>query len=544
MTQRKKGSSSRLSRRSFLGSTAALGALATRPAVGRPRGAQTREELDVREKSLAELQSMMDDGAASSELLVSAYLERIDLLDRGTRGLRSVLETNPEAMDVARELDLERAAGGARGPLHGIPILLKDNIDTADRMTTTAGSLALEGSIAPQDSTVAARLREAGAVLLGKANLSEWANFRSNDSSSGWSGRGGQCRNPYVLDRNPCGSSSGSGAATSANLAAAAIGTETNGSIVCPSSACGLVGIKPTVGLVSRAGIIPISVAQDTAGPMTRTVADAAAVLTAIAGGDPRDPMSMQNQPGVDYTESLDEAGLEGRRIAVLSGVRGRDRHVDEMLDETIDVLRRAGATVIDEEIEFDRQIGQKSYEAMLYEFKDGLRSYFATLGADAPLKTLADVIAFNESNADRELLYFDQSILHAAEEKGPLTEEAYAKARKEATNGAQEGIDRAVEKHRLDAILGPTGGPAWVTDLIGGDHFTGVSSSSPAAISGYPNVTVPAGDAFGLPMGVSFFGPAWSEPTLIAIAFAFERLTQKRRPPQRLATLDLNAPL
>ncbi|MEM1249743.1 MAG: amidase [Acidobacteriota bacterium] len=531
-----------ISRRGFLGSAAALGALATTSST--PSSAQPAEELDVREKSFTDLQSMMSSGAATSETIVGVYLERIELLDRGSRGLRSVIETNPEAIDVARELDRERAAQGPRSPLHGIPILLKDNIDTADRMTTTAGSLALEGSVAPQDSTVAARLRSAGAVLLGKANLSEWANFRSEGSSSGWSGRGGQCRNPYVLDRNPCGSSSGSGAATSANLTAAAIGTETNGSIVCPSSACGLVGIKPTVGLVSRAGIIPISVAQDTAGPMTRTVADAAALLTVLAGSDPRDPASEQRQPAADYSESLDKGSLEGRRIALMGGSRGRNRHVDAMLDETLEVLEKAGATLVDAEIEFDRQMNRNSYQAMLYEFKEGLRQYFATLGPNAPVKTLADVIAFNEANAGRELPYFDQSIMLAAEEKGPLTDSEYREAREQATQAARKGIDDAFEKYELDAILGPTGGPAWVTDLVGGDHFTGVGSSSPAAISGYPNITVPGGHAFGLPMGVSFFGQAWTEPQLIAIAYAFESLTRKRREPQRLASLDLNAPL
>ena len=501
--------------------------------------------FELSELTIADLQDQMGSGALSSERILGLYLERIEDIDRGAAKLRSILEINPDALEIARELDRERAAGNVRGPMHGIPVLLKDNIDTADQMTTTAGSLALEGSRAPRDSTVAANLRAAGAVLLGKANLSEWANFRSNESSSGWSGRGGQCRNPYALDRNPCGSSSGSGAATSANLTSVAIGTETNGSIVCPSSANGLVGIKPTVGLVSRAGIIPISAAQDTAGPMARTVTDAATLLTAIAGADPRDALSTEKQPGLDYTTGLNAAELRGKRIGIMEGVRGRNEYADLLLDEAKEALESAGATVLEDEgIEFDQNMGQKSYEAMLYEFKDGLRKYFATLGPQAPVKSLADVIAFNEEHQGRELHYFDQDIMLLAETKGSLDDPEYKDARKESTQLARAGIDKACKRLKLDAIMGPTGGPAWVTDLVGGDHFTGVGSSSPAAISGYPNITVPGGHAFGLPMGVSFFGPAWTEPRLIAIAYAFEQATKHRTAPTLRPTIDLTEPL
>ncbi len=509
------------------------------------QGQSPPPSFDLAEVTCAELGERQESGELTSERIVQLYLERIEEIDAGAVELRSVIETNPDALAIARELDSERAQGRVRGPLHGIPVLLKDNIDTNDHNTTTAGSLALEGSIPSRDSTVAARLRSAGAVLLGKSNLSEWANFRSNNSSSGWSARGGQCRNPYALDRNPCGSSSGSGAATSANLTALAIGTETNGSIVCPASANGLVGIKPTVGRVSRAGIIPISIEQDTAGPMTRTVRDAALLLEAIAGEDPRDAHT-QGAPALgDLAASLQPGALRGKRIGVMGAVRGRNAHVDEVLDSAIAALRDGGAVVLDDaKIEFDREMGRHSFEAMLHEFKDGLAKYFGTLPDGARVRSLADVIAFNEENADRELRYFGHDLMLQAEEKGPLTDDAYKEARSKATKLAREGIDKALKKHRLDAILGPTGGPAWTTDLVGGDHFTGVSSSSPAAISGYPNVTVPAGHAFGLPMGVSFFGASWSEAKLVQIAYAFEQATLHRKAPQFLRTLELNAPV
>ncbi len=544
---------------------AAAGALGAAAVVG--AGCSTSErEADIRsgdgsdsevsgfeleEATIAELGSQMASGERTSAEITRLYLERIESLDRQGPSLCSVIETNPDALAIAGQLDAERAAGNVRGPLHGVPILLKDNIATADRNTTTAGSLALEGSISDQDAFVAAQLRRAGAVLLGKANLSEWANFRSNRSSSGWSARGGQCRNPYVLNRNPCGSSSGSGAATSANLCAAAVGTETDGSIICPSSANGLVGIKPTVGMVSRSGIVPISAVQDTAGPMARTVADAAALLSGMTGADPRDDATAASPTPTDLTRHLSElrsADLIELRSADLSGLRigigrqffDRDSRVDGVMEEAIEVLAGLGAEIVDPApIPHRGEVGRREYEAMLYEFKAGLNDYLAGLGDDAPVASLADVIAFNEANAEREMPFFGQEILIEAEGKGPLTEAAYQTARDTANRlSREEGLDAALAQHRLDAILGPSGGPAWVTDLVHGDHFS-VGSSGAAAVAGYPNVTVPAGHVHGLPVGVSFFGAAWSEPTLIRIAWAFEQATEHRRPPRFRARVD-----
>ena len=499
--------------------------------------------FELEEVTITELGRQMAAGERTSAEITRLYLDRIEALDRQGPTLRSVIETNPEALEIAGRFDRERAAGDVRGPLHGIPILLKDNIATADRTTTTAGSLALEGSIPPQDAFVAAQLRRAGAVLLGKANLSEWANFRSNRSSSGWSARGGQCRNPYVLGRNPCGSSSGSGAATSANLCAAAVGTETDGSIICPSSANGLVGIKPTVGLVGRRGIVPISAVQDTAGPMARTVADAAALLSGMTGRDSRDAATAASPAPTDLTRHLGEPGasdLSGLRIGVGRQFFDRDSRVDEVMEEAIEVLGRLGARIVDPvEIAHRGEVGRHEYEAMLYEFKAGLNAYLAELGDGAPVASLADVIAFNEANAEREMPFFGQEILIEAEGKGPLTEAAYQAARGTANRlSRDEGLDAALAEHRLDAILGPSGGPAWVTDLVHGDHFS-VGSSGAAAVAGYPNVTVPAGTVHGLPVGVSFFGAAWSEPTLIRIAWAFEQAAPHRQPPRFRARVD-----
>ena len=515
--------------------------------------------FELEEATIAELGSQMASGERTSAEITRLYLERIEALDRQGPTLRSVIETNPDALEIAEGLDAERAAGNVRGPLHGVPILLKDNIATADRNTTTAGSLALEGSISQRDAFVAARLRRAGAVLLGKANLSEWANFRSNRSSSGWSARGGQCRNPYVLSRNPCGSSSGSGAATSANLCAAAVGTETDGSIICPSSANGLVGIKPTVGMVSRSGIVPISAVQDTAGPMARTVADAAALLSGMTGADPRDDATAASPTPTDLTRHLSElrsadlselrsAGVSEQGAADLSRLRigvgrqffDRDSRVDQVMEEAIQALASLGAEIVDSvSIPHRGEVGRHEYEAMLYEFKAGLNEYLAGLGDDAPVASLADVIAFNEAHAEREMPFFGQEILIEAEGKGPLAETAYQTARGTANRlSREEGLDAALEEHRLDAILGPSGGPAWVTDLVHGDHFS-VGSSGAAAVAGYPNVTVPAGHVHGLPVGVSFFGAAWSEPTLIRIAWAFEQATKHRRPPRFRARVD-----
>lgn len=499
--------------------------------------------FELEEVTIAELGRRMAEGERTSREITGLYLDRIEALDDQGPRLRSVIETNPDALEIAEELDRERAAGTVRGPLHGVPILLKDNIATADRTTTTAGSLALEGSIPPRDAFVTARLRQAGAVLLGKANLSEWANFRSQRSSSGWSARGGQCRNPYVLSRNPCGSSSGSGAATSANLCAAAVGTETDGSIICPSSANGLVGIKPTVGLVSRSGIVPISAVQDTAGPMARTVADAAALLSGMTGRDPLDEATAGSPVPTDLGRHLEEAGaadLSGVRIGVGRQFFDRDSRVDAVMVEAIEALRSLGAEIVDPvEIAHRREVGRHEYEAMLYEFKAGLNQYLAGLGDDAPARTLADVIAFNEAHAAEEMPYFGQEILIEAEAKGPLTEAAYLTARGEASRlSREEGLDAVLSELRLDAILGPSGGPAWVTDLVHGDTFS-VGSSGAAAVAGYPNVTAPAGYVHGLPVGVSFFGHAWSEPTLIRIAWAFEQAAPHRRPPRFRATVD-----
>ena len=500
----------------------------------------------VEEASLDALLDALRAGRLSARAVTDACLARIDALDRQGPTLRSVIEVNPEARAAADALDGARAAGGRPGPLHGVPILLKDNVGTADRMTTTAGSLALRGSIPSADASVARRLREAGAVLVGKANLSEWANFRSTRSSSGWSARGGQCRNPYALDRNPCGSSSGSAAAVAASLVPAAIGTETDGSIVCPASANGIVGIKPTVGLVSRTGIIPIAHSQDTAGPMARTVRDAAVLLGVLAGPDPRDPATAGSEVHGrrDYTPYLDADGLAGARIGVARGLAGFHEQVDRLLGRAIDAMRARGAEIVDP-VALSHTRGALALaerEVLLYEFKADLNAYLAALGPDAPVRSLAELILFNRRQASEEMPYFGQERFEEAEARGPLSEPGYRNARRAARRLSREdGIDRAMEAHGLDAIVAPTGGPAWVTDLVNGDHFGG-SSSAYAAVAGYPNITVPAGYVFGLPVGVSFFGRAWSEPTLIRIAYGFEQATLHRRPPRYLPTADLTA--
>ncbi|MYN63546.1 MAG: amidase [Acidobacteria bacterium] len=502
------------------------------------------EPFDLEEVSIGDLAASMASGERTARSVTEAYLARIAQIDRQGPTLRSVIETNPDALDIAAGLDRERAEGRVRSPLHGVPVLVKDNIDTADRMTTTAGSLALAGSVPAEDSHVAQRLREAGVVLLGKANLSEWANFRSTRSSSGWSARGGQCRNPYALDRNPCGSSSGSGAAVSGNLAAAAIGTETDGSIVCPSTANGIVGIKPTVGLLSRAGIVPISETQDTAGPMARSVRDAALLLGAIAGPDPRDPATAPGETrGLDdYTPFLDTDGLRGARIGIQRSVFGFHEAVDGLMEEAIAVLRARGAVIVDPiDLAASGALRRAETEVLFYEFKAGLNAYLQNL-RNPPIRSLADLIAFNERHADEELAYFGQERLIAAQSKGPLSSMEYRRAHATARRLSRAaGIDRVMDGGTLDAILAPTGGPAWVTDLVNGDHFGG-SSSQFAAVAGYPNVTVPAGFVHGLPVGVSFFGRAWSEPTLIRIAYAFEQATRHRRAPRLLATADVPA--
>ena len=535
-----------MNRRGFLG----CGALAGAGALTGSPAAQASSPLEVPafefdEATVAGLQQQMASGTRSAEQITEAYLGRIAALDRRGPGLGSVIETNPEAAAIARALDVERKEKGPRGPLHGIPVLVKDNVDTADRMTTTAGSLALEGSLPPRDAHVAKRLRDAGGVILGKANMSEWANFRSTRSVSGWSARGGQCRNPYALDRNPCGSSSGSGVAVSANLAPLAIGTETDGSIVCPATTCGIVGLKPTVGLVSRAGIIPISHTQDTAGPMARSVADAAALLTALAGADPRDPATTAAGPhAVDFTRFLDPAGLRGARIGVARNMAGFHPDTDRLFDDAIAEMKRRGAEIVDPaDVPGLKQLGDPEFEVMLFEFKAGLEAYFASLGPRARVKTLADLIAFNEANREREMPYFGQETLLKAQDKGPLTTPAYREALETCSRlSRREGLDVVLDQHRLDVIVAPTGAPAWVIDPVSGDHFVG-GNSTPAAVSGYPSISVPMGFVFGLPVGISFVGRAWSEPVLLRVAHAFEQATRHRKPPRFLTTAELPRP-
>ena len=538
-----------LDRRSFLGHAAVLGAaaaggvrlpdvpLGARPAAAAASVDRPAPPFELEEVTLAQLREGMAAGRWTSHRIVEQYLERIAAMDRRGPALRSVIETNPDALALADELDRERTSGSARGPLHGIPVLLKDNIDTADRMTTTAGSLALEGSTPPRDSFVAERLRAAGAVLLGKANMSEWANIRSTHASSGWSARGGQCRNPYVLDRNPCGSSSGSAAAVSANFCAVAIGTETDGSIVCPASATGIVGLKPTVGLVSRAGIIPISHTQDTAGPLCRTVADAAAVLSALTGTDPRDRATAASAGHAhpDFTKFLDPDALKGARIgAARAKFFGYSDVTDRLAEAAIEVLRQAGAVIIDPaDIPHAGTYDDIELEVLLFELKHDLNSYLTALGPAAPIRTLADAIAFNEKEREREMPYFGQELFLRAQAKEPLTSPAYRKALGVCRRLSRTlGIDTVMAQHRIDALVAPTGNPAWPTDLVNGDHFTG-SSSTPAAVAGYPSVSVPMGYAWGLPVNLSFFGRAWSEPKLIGLAYAYEQKTMHRKAPQ-----------
>ncbi len=496
-----------------------------------------------KEATAEQLQMAMTSGELTAVSLLVAYLDRIQKLDKQGPSVNSVLELNPDAMEIARKLDKERAAGNVRGPLHGIPVLIKGNIDTHDRMSTTAGSLALAGSIPLIDASIVSRMREAGVVIMGKANLSEWANFRSTRSSSGWSSQGGQTRNPYALDRSPCGSSSGSGAAVSANFCAIAVGTETDGSIVCPSNANGVVGIKPTVGLVSRSGIIPISHSQDTAGPMARSVADAAALLSVMAGSDPKDPATSAIPGAIpDYTRFLDKDGLKGARIGVARKYFGFHEYVDSIMEMAIATMKDAGAVIVDPaDIETKEKIGKPEWEVLLYEFKHNLNAYLATLGAEAPARTLGDLIAFNNAHPKKTMPFFRQEIFELAEAKGPLTETEYLDALSACRKLSREkGIDATLKKHRLDAIVAPTGGPAWKIDRITGDHFLGGSSES-AAVAGYPCITVPAGFVFGLPVGISFFSTKWQESTLIRLAYAFEQATGARRVPEFRAEASLD---
>jgi amidase len=543
------GDGSGISRRSVL-KIAGLGAgAAIRPALA---GARAREDSNVGaarvrpfqfdESTIEDLQARMKSGEISARSLTEAYLARISEIDKHGPALNSVIEINPDALAIAESLDRERKEKGARGPMHGIPVLIKDNIDTADRMQTTAGSLALVGSKPQQDSGVAKKLRDAGAVLLGKTNLSEWANIRSSHSTSGWSGRGGLTRNPYALDRNPCGSSSGSGAAASANLCVVAVGTETDGSIVCPASANGIVGIKPTLGLVSRAGIVPIAHSQDTAGPMARTVRDAAILLNALAGSDSRDTVTAvaSGKMQMDYTKFLDPHGLRGARIGVARKYFGFSDAVDDLMNHLIAEMKSAGAVIVDPtDIETHGKFDETELLVLLFELKADLESYLKSR-PDAPVHTLADVIAFNEKHKSEEMPYFGQDLFLKAQEKGPLSDKAYQVALKANQSlSRQQGIDAVMNKFHLDALLAPTGGPAWMTDLANGDHSVGGSSNA-AAVAGYPNINVPAGFVFDLPVGISFFGRAWSEPVLLKIAYGFEQLMKARRPPQFVPEIKL----
>ncbi|MBK9139282.1 MAG: amidase [Verrucomicrobia bacterium] len=499
-------------------------------------GARTgvrKDELD--DLTLADLRAGLEQGRFTALSLTRRYLARIEELDRRGPTLNAVIELNPDALAIARELDRERKARGPRGPLHGMPILLKDNIDTGDRMTTTAGSLALAGSVAARDAFLVERLRRAGAVILGKTNLSEWANFRSTRSTSGWSGRGGLTRNPHVLDRNPSGSSSGSAVAVAAGLCAAAVGTETDGSILSPASYCGIVGLKPTVGLVSRSGLIPISHTQDTAGPMARTVEDAALLLASMAGRDPADPAThaIPANATTDYSALLKPDALRGKRLGVPRKLVGSAPGVEKAFDEALRQLKALGAEIVDPaDLPSHGQLGNAEFEVLLYEFKAGLNAYLSGLGPKVAVRSLADLIRFNENHRDREMPFFGQEILHAAEAKGPLTDEAYRTALATCRRLMRtEGIDAVMDSHRLDGLIAPTTGPAHVTDLVHGDRRTG-GSTSPAAVAGYPSVTVPMGWVQGLPIGLSFFGRPWSEAALLGFAYAFEQATRVRRPP------------
>jgi amidase len=540
---------SRSSRRHFLQtaafasvSAASLPAMATaREAASSPNPQPAVAAFELEETSIADLQSGMSSGKYSARKITQLFLARIEQIDQQGPKLNSVIQINPDAEALADAADRERKAGHIRGPLHGVPVLIKDNIDTADRQETTAGSLALLGSRSKQDSFVAARLRDSGAVILGKTNLSEWANIRSSHSSSGWSGRGGQTKNPYALDRNPCGSSSGSGAAVSANLCAVAVGTETDGSVVCPASANGIVGLKPTLGLISRAGIIPIAHSQDTAGPMARSVRDIAILLSVLAGVDSRDSVTAASagKAASDYTKFLDPDGLRGARLGIARKYFGFSDTVDQLMSQVIDELKTAGAEIVDPaDLPSHGKFDDTEFTVLLYELKNDLNAYLAA--RPGAIGSLKEVIDFNDRNRDKEMQYFGQDIFLKAQAKGTLAEKEYADAI--AANlrlSRKEGIDAIMDQYKLDAIVAPTGSPAWLTDLVTGDHSVGGSSNA-AAVAGYPDISVPAGFIFGLPVGISFFGRAWSEPVLLKIAYGFEQTIKARKTPRFLPTVQV----
>ncbi len=502
-----------------------------------------RVPFELDEITVNKLADGFKTGRYTIRSIAELYISRINEIDKKGPALNTVIELNPEALSIADSLDKELKEKGSRGPLHGIPILIKDNIDTADKMLTTAGSLALMGSHPPEDSFVVSQLRSAGALILGKTNLSEWANIRSTHSTSGWSGRGGLTKNPYALDRNTSGSSSGSGAAVSSNLCAIAIGTETDGSVVSPSSINGVVGIKPTVGLVSRTGIIPISHSQDTAGPMARTVTDAAILLGVMAGIDPEDEAT-RNKERVsysDYTKFLSGNGLQGVRIGVVRKYFGFLPQVDSIIEDSLNILQKNGAVLIDPvEIESLGKFDDSELTVLLYELKADMKAYLDRRGPNIPVHSLKDIIEFNKQNESEEMPYFKQELFLQAEAKGPLTDDEYIEALvKDQRLTRDEGIDLVMDKYKLDALVAPTDSPAWMTDLVDGDHFLG-GCSSLAAVAGYPHITVPAGFVFGLPIGISFFGRAWSESVLLKIAYGFEQASHKRQKPEFLPTVNL----
>lgn len=503
--------------------------------------------MSLPEWTISELQEKMKSGELTARQLAVLYLERIDSVDKGGPYVNSVIEVNPDAPGIAEKLDIERNSGKVRGPMHGIPILIKDNIDTHDQMQTTAGSLALEGNIAAQDAFIVKQLRKAGAVILGKTNLSEWANFRGKRSVSGWSSRGGLTRNPYALDRSACGSSSGSGAAAAANLCAATVGTETDGSIICPSQTNGIVGIKPTLGLLSRSGIIPIAHSQDTPGPMARTVEDTAILLGAMTGVDERDSAtrSSKKRGFANYTKFLDRDGLKGARIGVARNMIGTDQRIIKIFETCLDAFKHLGAVIVDPaHVPNFNKFGKTELEVLHYEFKADLNKYLKSLPSDARVHSMEDVIKFNEENSHLVMPYFGQEHMTTAQEKPSLSDKKYRDAlAKNHRFSRKDGIDAAMRKHRLDALVVPSGGPAWMIDLANGDVFNwDMESTAPAAVAGYPHITVPAGFVFGLPVGISFFSKAWQEPTLIKFAYAFEQATQFRRPPRYLPTAILSA--